>query len=157
MLGRAYSAIFNAVAVTAQQDLFEVNAAAAKPVELLGILLSQSSEVADAAEEMLNILIKTGPTTSGNTGGSAPTAIPRVTGDAAFAGNIEINNTVKATGGTIVTHDVFNWNIRVPFHMIWIPEMTIQIVGGGRLTVELATTPADSITMSGTIYLRELG
>jgi hypothetical protein len=156
-LGRVYSGIFNAVSVTVQQDFFEINAAAGKPVEVLGLALSQSTEVGDAQEEGLNILVKTGATTSGGTGGTAPTAIPRVTGDQAFGGNLEINNTVKATAGTIVTHEAWNWNVRVPFVWWWTPETTITIVGGGRMTIELATTPADAITMSGTIYLRELG
>jgi hypothetical protein len=155
--GRIYSAIFNAVAVSAQQDLFEINAAAAKPVEILGLFLSQSSEIGDAQEEGLNILIKTGATTSGSTGGTAPTAVPRVFGDTAFGGNIEINNTVKASAGTIVIHEAWNWNVRVPFQFIWTPEATIILGGGGRMTVELATTPADVITMSGTIWFNELG
>jgi len=156
MLGRVYSAIFNQVAVTAQQDFFEINAAAGKPVEILSLLLSQSSEIGDAQEEGLNILVKTGATTSG-TGGTAPTAIPRITGSTAFGGTVEVNNTTKASAGTIVTHEAWNWNVRVPFHHVWIPEATIIIVGGGRLTVELGTTPTDSITASGTLIFRELG
>ena len=156
MLGRGYSVIFNAVAMTVQQDLFEVVSAAAKPTWIFGLFLSQSTEVGDAMEEHLNILLKSGQTTTGS-GGSTPTAIPRVLGDTAYGGTVKVNNTTKATAGTIVTHEAWNWNIRVPFDKIWTPEMLIMVPGGGRLTVELATTPADSVTMSGTLWIGELG
>ena len=156
MLGRVYSAQFNGSAQTAQVDFFELNAASTKIVELLEVHLSQLTEVADAQEEMLLVLIKSGQTTSGS-GGSAPTAVPRQLGDAAFAGTVETVNTTKASAGTIVTHEAHNWNIRVPFQRIWTPETTIVIPTSGRLTVELATTPADSITFAGTALFREVG
>jgi hypothetical protein len=156
MLGRVYSAQFNGSAQTAQVDFFELNAAATKIVELLEVHLSQLTEVADAQEEMLLVLIKSGQTTSGS-GGSAPAAVPRQLGDAAFAGTVETVNTTKASAGTIVTHEAHNWNIRVPFQRIWTPETTIVIPPSGRLTVELGTTPADSITFAGTALFREVG
>lgn len=156
MLGRVYTAQFNGVAVTAQQDLIEINAASTKIVELLELFLSQSTEVGDTQEEGLSILIKSGATSSG-TGGSAPTAIPRQLGDAAFAGTVEVNNTTIASGGTIVTHEAHNWNVRAPFMRIWIPEATIIIPPSGRLVVGLLTTPGDSITMSGFATFREVG
>lgn len=156
MMGRVYSASFTGVAVTAQQDLFEINVASTKVVEILALFLSQSTEVGDAQEEGLSILCKTGASTSGS-GGSAPTAIPRMLGDSAYAGTVEVNNTAKASTGTIVTHEAWNWNVRAPFQYIWIPETTIVIAPSGRFTVELGTTPADSITMSGTLLFREVG
>ena len=156
MSGRQYSVIFNAVGVTAQQDLFEITAAAGKPFEVVGFMLSQSSEIGDAQEEGLNILVKTGATTTGS-GGGTPTAIPRALGDTAFGGTAKVNNTTKATAGTIVTKDAFNWNVRVPFQMIYTPDSVPIVVGGERMTIELATTPTDSITMSGTIWIREMG
>lgn len=156
MLGRIYSASFSGSAQTAQVDFFEINAASSKIVELLELHLSQLSEVADAAEEMLLVLIKSGQTTTGS-GGSTPTAVPRQLGDAAYTGTVETMNTTKATGGTIVTHEAHNWNIRVPLQRIWIPETTIIIPPSGRLTVELGTTPADSITFAGTCLFREVG
>jgi hypothetical protein len=112
MAGRVYTVQFNGVAVTAQQDLFEINCASTKIVELMEFHLSQSTEVGDAQEEGLSILLKSGATTSGS-GGTAPTAVPNELGDTAFAGTVEVNNTTKANTGTIVTHGVWNWNVRV--------------------------------------------
>jgi hypothetical protein len=154
-MGRIYTCQFGAVAVTAQQDLFEVAAAATGIVLVHELELSQVSEVADAAEEMLALLVKSGSTTTGS-GGSTPTAIPRHFGDTAFAGTPKVNNTTKATSGTIVTHYAWNWNIRIPFLKVWTPETRPVISPSRRLTVELATTPADSITMSGTLTIEEL-
>lgn len=155
-MGRMYTAVFSAVAVTVQQDFFELNAPAAKPVILHAIFLSQSTEVGDAAEEMLQVLIKRGATTSGS-GGTAPTAVPLEANDVAFGGTVEVNNTTKATAGTIVVLHSENFNERAGWVYMPTPEMRPILTGGGRLTVELATTPADSVTMNGTIYFEEIG
>lgn len=155
-MSRVYTVSFNAVAVTAQQDLFEINAAAAKNCRILALFLSQSTEVGDAAEEGLNITIKSGATTSGS-GGSAPTPVPNNVTDAAAGFTAEVNNTTKATAGTIVTHHPDNWNVRAPYVYIPTPQMQIELTGSRRLTVELGTTPADSITMSGCLYIEEFG
>ena len=151
-----YTVSFTGVAVTAQQDLFEIVAAAGKNCKVHALFLSQSTEVGDAQEEGLSILIKTGATTSGS-GGSAPTPIPNNVTDAAAGFTSEVNNTTKASVGTIVTHHSDNWNVRQGFVIIWPPEMRFELTGSRRLTVELGTTPADSITMSGTLYVEEFG
>lgn len=154
--GRVYTVNFFEVAVTAQQDLFEIVAPADGVVELLEIHLSQHTEVGDAMEEGLSIALKSGQTTSG-TGGSAPTAVPLSLSDAAFGGTCEVNNTTKASTGTIVTHRVFDWNVRVPFDVIFTPETTKILAPSARMTIELATTPADSITVSGYVVFKEIG
>jgi len=155
-VGRIYTVQFNGVAVTAQQDLFELVAPADGVVIVHDLHVSQLTDVKDAEEEMLLLLLKSGATTSGS-GGSAPTAVPRELGDAAFGGTTEVNNTTKATAGTIVTHYAWHWNVRVPFDKIWTPEARPIISPSARATLELATTPADSITMGGTLTFEELG
>jgi hypothetical protein len=155
-MSRVYTVQFTGVAVTAQQDLFELVAASTKTLRLMALFLSQSTEVGDTQEEGLSILIKSGQTTSGS-GGSGPTPVPLCVTDAAAGFTAEVNNTTKATSGTIVTHHADNWNVRAPFMIMWPPEMRIPITGSRRLTIELGTTPADSITMSGTIYVEETG
>ena len=155
-MGRIYTGIFNAVGVTVQQDFFELNAPATATVLIHEIGLSQSTEVGDAQEEGLNLILKSGQTTSG-TGGTGPTGIPREFGDAAFGGTVEVNNTTKATAGTIVSHYAWNWNIRVPFQMIWTPETRPVLSPSRRATLELGTTPIDSITISGYIVFESVG
>lgn len=155
-MGRIYTVVFTGVAVTVQQDFFEINAPSDAVVEILEFGLSQSTEVGDAQEEGLSILLKSGATTSGS-GGSAPTAIPESLGEVAFGGTAEVNNTTKATSGTIVTHFNWNWNIRVPFEKVFTPETCKPLSPSARLTLELGTTPADSITISGYMVIKEIG
>jgi hypothetical protein len=157
--GRVYSAIFNDVAVSAAQDLFELVAGANVVVELLEVHLSQQTEIGDAMEENLNILIKSGQTTSGSTGGTNPTPanISTNAGSEAAESTVEINNTTKASAGTIVTHVARWWNVRMPFDLILTPETTIILAPSRRLTVELVAAPGDSIDMSGEIVFKEYG
>lgn len=154
-MGRMYTVQFNAVGVTAQQDLFELVPAATSGLTIHEIGLSQSTEVGDAQEEGLNLLLKSGQTTSG-TGGTGPTPVPLGSvADAAAAFAAEVNNTTKASAGTIVTHYAWNWNVRMPFQHIFTPESRPRMQPSRRCTLELATTPADSITMSGYMVVEE--
>lgn len=150
-----YTAVFNAVAVTAQQDLFELNVPSASLVVVHCVELSQSTEVGDAAEEGVNLLFKRGATTSGS-GGSTVTPAALESGSVAYGGTVEANNTTKATSGTIATLRADNWNIRAPYLWLPPPELRIPLAPSTRFTVELATTPADSITMSGTLWFESI-
>lgn len=155
-MSRMYTLQFNAVAVTAQQDFFEITAPADAVVRIHEIGLSQTTELGDAEEESLLLLMKQGATTSG-TGGTTPTPPPIELGDAAFGGVCDVNNTTKATGGTIVTHRPFAWNIRQYFQHIFTPETYPKLSPSARWTFELAQTPTDSITMNGYVVFEEIG
>lgn len=155
-MGRIYTAVFNNVAVTAIQDLFEVVAPADSIVVLHDIHLSQNTDVGDAAEEVLRIELTSGHTTSGS-GGSSVTPVAQQVQDSAFGGTCEANNTTQASAGTIVTHYVWNWNIRVGFDRIFTPETRPVIAPSRRMCLELPAAPADSVTMSGSITFEEIG
>ena len=147
---------FSASAQTAQVDFFEVTAPADAVVVIHSWWLGQITEVADAAEEQLLVLTKSGATTTG-TGGTTPTPVPLHFGDAAFGGVVDYANTTKATSGTIVTHEAHAWNVRTPLLQIYTPETRPVLSPSRRWTLELATTPADSITFNGTIIFEEVG
>lgn len=155
-MGRMYTASFSAVAVTAAQDFFEIVAPADSVVVIHGVTISQYTDVGDAAEELLSVLIKRGQSTSGS-GGSSVTPAPLNFGDAAYGGTVEANNTTKASTGTIVTLHADAWNVRSPFLWLPSPEMRIHLSPSQRATVELLAAPADSLTCNGTIYLEEIG
>lgn len=147
---------FNGVAITAQQDLFEITAPALKAVRLLMVKLTQTTEVGDAQEENLSILFKRGQTTGGS-GGTTPTVV-NLRGETAGTAAVKANNATKASVGTILTFDADVWYERSPF--LWVPpteELIPVIPAGVRMTVELGTTPADSLTCNGTIYWQEIG
>jgi len=157
-MGRIYTAQFNGVEVSADQDLFEIVAPADSIVQIHEIGLGNKSEIGDAMEEMLLILWKSGQTSAGS-GGSAPDpdAIPRLFADAAFGGVVLLNNTTPASGGTIVTHYAWGWNIRSPFTVIFTPETRPTLSPSRRGTLTLPADPTDAITMSGYIVIEEIG
>ena len=152
-MGRMYSVIFEEVPVTAVQDLFEVVAPADSVVTLHSLSISQSSDAGDAASEQLSVIIHRG-STSGS-GGSAATPAPLAAGDAAFGGTAEVNNTTQSTEGTIVWAEAFN--VMNGLAVVWPPEDRITLSPSGRIIVELQTPPADSLTMSGTLVIEEIG
>lgn len=151
-----YSAFFGNVSVTAQQDLFEITTAAGFAAVIHQIVVSQSTEVGDVQEEGLRLLIKRGATTTGS-GGTTLTSVPLDRPASTAASTVKANNTTKATAGTIVTLHAEAWNVRAPFIYTPTPETRIVLGPSTRLTLELATTPADAITMDGTLYYEEIG
>ena len=157
-MSRIYTAQFNGVAVTAQQDFFEIVAPSTAAILIHDLWLGQTTELGDAAEEELLILLKSGQTTTGS-GGSAPAKVPRSVASSASGATVAANNTTKASAGTIVTHGGFppTWNIRVPYQMIWTPETRPLLAPSRRWTFELASTPTDSITISGSVTWEEIG
>lgn len=160
-MGRFYTSTFKGIAVTAAQDLFEIAAPADAVVIVHSWTLSQSTEAGDAQEEQLVITTNrgVGSVTSGSGGGTV-TPQPIEDGDAAFGGTVERNNTtIMAVGtGTLETDlEVYAWNVRVPFQIVYTPETRPKISPSNRWTIELETAPADSITMNGTVTFEEIG
>lgn len=154
-----YAATFSAVAVTAQQDLFEIVAPSTGIVILQRIVISQTTEVGDAQEESLLLTLRRGATTSGSGG----TTVTPASGGAmensgpAFTGVVEANNTTVATAGTVTPLHIEAWNIRSVFDWLPIPECRPILSPSQRAVLNLGTTPADSITMSGTLLFEWLG
>lgn len=156
-MGLMYAATFSGVAVTAQQDFFEYTAPSDAIAIIHRVVLTQSTDVGDAASEGLSILFKRGATSSGTGGTQAATPAPLEFGSPAAGGVLDLNNTTKASGGTIVTLHAENWIIQSQFEYLPTPETRIVLSPSQRFTVELATTPADSITVSGVLLVEEIG
>lgn len=151
-MGRMFSVSFSEVAVTAQQDLFQLEAITV-PAILHSVFLSQSSDVGDAASEGLSILIRR---VTDNVGSPFATVSPLDLGDSAANAEAAINETTELTTGATTLHSEA-WNILTPFVYLPPPELRPVIQIGNAITVNLNTTPADSITMSGTLYFEEIG
>lgn len=151
---RAYSVSFSAVAVSAAQDLFEITPADDKPVEIVGIELGQTSDAGDAADELLQLQIIRGHTTSGS-GGSAATPVPKDPADTAAGFAAEVNNTTIASVGTTTTPHSTAFNVRAGY-INWFPEGDrIKANQGNTTLVVRLSAPADALTMNGTLHLRE--
>ena len=155
-MGRVYSVNFENVAVTAAQDFFEISPADDKPVKLLGLFLSQSTELGDAAEEMLRVQILRGHSTVGS-GGSAQTPVPVDPNDPAAGFAAKVNTTIASAAGTGVIIHSDTFNVRAGLQLFWTPETApIARQGDTTIVVRLLANPADSITMGGTLYVEEL-
>lgn len=151
---RMYSSVFDAVAITAVQDLFAIVAPTNATVRIHQLDLFQTTDLSDAAEEVLRLRIRQGQTTAGS-GGAAGTIVPNDVDDGASGATVRTNDTTQASAGTIVVDEIFGWNIRVPLRLIWTPECRPTIKGARRATVELIAAPADSVTVSGGLMWQE--
>ncbi len=159
-MGVMFTASSKAVAMTAAQDLIQLKAAATGAVKIHGWCVSQSTEVGDAAEEMLVLTTNKGiGSVTDGSGGSSVTAVPLVHGATAFGGTVEANNTTRlAVGsGTLVECEVHSWNERVPYMMWYTPETRPVVRPSEYWTLEQETTPADSVTVSVTIWFEVEG
>jgi len=155
MNGRTYSIPFNAVAVTAAQDLWEITPADDKPIEIVGIEIGQYSDAGDAQDELLGLQIIRGFTTSGS-GGSAPTPVPMNPNAAAAGFSAEVNNTTLANTGTTTTLHSTAFNVRSGY-LNYFPADARPVATQANTTIVVRlTAPADSLTMNGTLWVREL-
>jgi hypothetical protein len=156
-MGRMYVCTFSAVAVTDDQDCFEIVPADDKSVVVHACYLSQSTDVGDAAEEMVAINIIRG-FTAGGSGGSSFTPLPLEASGAAAGFACEINNTTIATTGTSQIMHAEAFNIRTGWAYIPTPEMRIACSQANTsLVVRILANPADSLTMYGTLLVEEMG
>ena len=154
-----YTMPFAAVAVVVAQDLWEL----LMPADAVGVLhrleLSQETEFGDANAEMIDCSISrvTGAPTSGS-GGSTVTPVPGP-GDAAAGIVAEINNTTELSGGTEVLQKRFQWHVAGGFEWVLTPEERAEYTysPATRCLITLKTAPDDSITMSGTVTMEEVG
>jgi len=129
-----------------------------KPVLILGFELGQISEIGDAQEEGLTLVMKrvTGAPTSGSGGGTS-SGVPMQPNDVATGATLETGNTTKLTGGTSVDLKRFDWNIRTSLLYMPVPDARFVIDQGTRCVLEMATTPADAITgIHGSLDILEL-
>ncbi len=155
-MGRHYAVTFENVAVTGAVDFFELQPADDRPVVIHALHLSQSTDVGDAAEEMMRVQILRGHTTSGS-GGSAATPAPLNPIDTAAAFTAETNNTTIASAGTAVSLYSEAFNIRAGLAQVWPPELRpMASQANTTIVVRLMAAPADSISFSGTLYVEEL-
>lgn len=153
-----YSAPIDALAFTAATDVFEITPAADRAILIYGMTLCQTTDLGDAAEEVLRIGLYR-DVTAGSTG----TALTEVkySNDAAM-GTVQTavvaNRGTPSTGGTLI--DIIGWNIRIPLYWYPIPELRPKFSNlaaeGPTSSFRLVSAPTDSITVSGCLYWTEI-
>ncbi len=154
-MSRMFSVVFEAVAVTAAQDLIAIAAGSTKSVKLHSVFIGQSSDAGDAQDELLRIRVVTGHATVGS-GGGAFTPLP-LDNTSTSSFTARINDTTAASAGTAASKHVDCFNVRAGWVYRPTPEERIEIPGGARMEINLPAAPADSLTMSGTAIFEEIG
>lgn len=155
-MGHIYSALWDNKAVTTAIDLFELTVSADRPCVFHQLDVYQTSDLGDAAEEVIRIGVYRGST--GGSGGTAITETRYVDGDAPanLAAVIEYaTGGTSSTGGTLI-HNL-GWNVRIPTQFIWTPELRPRCdAGEDPISVRLLAAPADSITMGACLIWEEI-
>lgn len=141
-------------------DLWEIDPAADKPVEIAGIFINNKSEVGDVQEEMVSFSIwyaSGGTFTSSNGTSATPRPTDPSDGAASFAAET-VGASVATTTGTLVHKHYGTFNIRVGLEWFIPPEFRIKCDGAANsaIGVRLLTALTDDATLSGTLYVREL-
>lgn len=149
-----YSVTFNAVAATTTQDLVEIVTPSTRRCTILGWEIGQSTEFGDAADEAVRLELISGHTTSGS-GGSSFTPLALDPGNPVSLCTVEINNSTIATSGTAAVHHSTAFNVRAGHVWLPPPELRVVLVVSGRIVLRMNSTPADSISFSGTLYFEE--
>ncbi len=160
-MSRIYSVSYTGTLTLAggDTDLFELTPADDKPIRLRGLILSQTSELGDAAEESLRISIIRLPLTVTSGNGTAVTPAPIQSPDPAAGFAAEANGaTVATTSGTAVTLEESAWNIRMSPLERWWPDENFAPAcrQPEALVVRCQSTVADDITIAITAYIEEI-
>lgn len=143
-------------------DFFELRpgTTTAKPITLIGLDISTTTEVGDAQEEQVRYRIITmiGGTFTTGTGGATPTPAATENSDdpAEFAADTS-NTVVATTTGTTVNVHSSAFNIRNGLQIMLPPEWRPTIYGltNSAIIVRMLSTLADDASMSGTAYVKE--
>lgn len=123
-------------------------------------LVSQISEVADAAEEGIQISLHRMPATfTVGSGGSAITMAKGDRGGTACGATVRCNDTtIATTSGTDEIFGYIGWNERAVFDFWAVEEKyCIQAAQGDGIVVRADTTPADDLTVNIMFCIEELG
>lgn len=155
-MGRMYVVDIAPAAVTVAADVIELTPADDKRIIVHGFEIFQTTELGDAAEEIIGLFWIRGHTVSGS-GGSAPTPRPLNPYDAAAGFTAETLNTTAANTGTTVQLQRHGWNVRIPTPVIYTPEARPHVSQGETtLILRMAAAPIDSTTISGFVLVEEL-
>jgi len=157
-MGRKYWVDLTPTAVTANTtDLVCLEPADDKPIRVLSLNLHQTSDVGDAQDEIISVYWERGNTVSGS-GGNTVTPRPCVPSDTAAGFTAESFNTTAANTGTAVKLARHGFNVRAGIERPYTPDEVMETTQAiGFLALRLAASPADSLTIGGSVLVEEMG
>ena len=148
-----HAAMIDAQAFTTATDIFEITATTTARLRIHQIDLCQTTDLGDAAEEVLRIGYYRA-VTAGSTGSALTENTYVDSNDGPATAAVVANRGTASTGGTLI--QIIGWNIRIPLQYIWTPETRPVIELSTVSTFKLVTAPIDSVTVSGTLLWEEL-
>lgn len=155
---RPYTIEFEAQTVTTSNgdyDLFSIQPASNKPIEIVGLVLATTSEVQEAEEEWLRLRIIRGHTSI--TGGTSTTPRPADEFDTASGATCAVLHTTISSGGTGVNLHSDAFQVRNGFDMWWPDSMGPRCTSSATsIVVRLMAAVTDDVTMTGTLAFREV-
>ena len=144
-------------AANTDYDLWEFTPADDRPLELVAFNIGVTGEVGDAQDETLTIKISRGFATTGSGGNAAVAGSKLDPRDATSGFTFESANSTVATAGTEVVLFVDSYNVRVGGTWVFPEIMRPRVEQTDVLMViRQMTTVADTMTLSGTAWVREL-
>lgn len=157
-MGRIYTCNLTPTAITVAADLIEFTTIADdKPILIHGFRVWQTSDLGDAAEEIITLSWIRGHATSGSGGNTSVAGVPKDGNEAAMGCTIESANTTAASTGSPVTCYSTGWNVRAPLEVVYTPEQRIRASQGDTtLVLRMGAAPADSLTIGCSVDFEEL-
>jgi len=156
-MSRIYAVTFEKVSVSAVQDLVQIVGTTGVMCKIKEVTVADVDATAPATNMQLALRCRLLPATVTNgSGGSTPTPQPLDQGDAAATFTALANNTTKATtSGTasIIRED--GANIYTGYSYQFPNPPTVK--PGTSFVFELITTPAATVTLSGSVIVEEEG
>lgn len=137
-------------------DLLELIAADDKPIKIISVRLFQTSDFGDAQAEGLSVKWVRG-NTSGGSGGTTVTPTPTRATDAAASFTAKSFNSTAASAGSPVVGPRHNFNVQLGITEVYSPEECIETSAGNYLVLRFEGSPADSLTVSGSVCVEEQG
>ncbi len=157
-MARLYTVNFEAVSVSAVQDLIQIIGASGKILKIRGVKVGATNTTIPTAQ-MLDLRCRFLPATVTNgSGGSSPTPQKLDPGDAAASFTAKANNTTQATtSGTAVL--LFTWGVHIYAGLdVQFASDQCPVVGPSEsFTFELQSTVTGTVSLSGQVTVEELG
>ena len=137
-------------------DILEIAPYLKNPIRIISLNLHQISDFGDAQDEVLSVKWVRGMTTSGS-GGTSVTPSKMNTNDTSSFSSCEVFNSTQASSGTPVVLARHGFNVRAGLERIYAPEEQMIVSYSDILCLRFEASPADAITLGGSVCFEEMG
>lgn len=136
-------------------DIVQLSPGSGKLLKVISLNLHQTSDFGDAQDEILSVKWMRG-FSGGGSGGNSVTPVRNLLSDASAAFTASTFNTSAASGTpTILARHGFN--VRAGLERIYAPEEWMFCPYSDWLVLRFEASPADAITLGGSVCVEEIG